>query len=308
MRSATGCGLVYGDGHGHRLGGCQRTEPLRNGRVARGNLFIHKVDMGQLHRQELLLVVAHQAAERLLSEGHLAPQTASGQCGHGHGIGAPVHQGRQDRSAGHPHHLADHRGQLDIGPFSDPLDAVDLPRPLLHKRGPVAGEIAHIPLPAWGEKARLQPAMAEELGQPARVRLLGLAPWHILDMGGMHQKARAVAFQHVRHRMPICARTLHRHMGDPRLGQPINESSQLDGHRAKGFDFGQAFGTLTGRIRHPTTGGALFFVDIQAGTMSIEHVHGTPPLGGEGWEETRLKRDSLACVASWQKRAPMLGA
>ena len=27
----------------------------------------------------------------------------------------------------------------------------------------------------------------------------------------------------VRYRMPIFARTLHRHMGDPRLGQPIHE-------------------------------------------------------------------------------------
>jgi hypothetical protein len=106
-------------------------------------------------------VAAHQPAERLLSEGYLAPQTAPGQLGHGRGIGAPVHQGRHDRPAGHSHHVTDHRGQRDIGPFSAPLDAVDLPCPLLHALGPRAGEIAHIPLPAWGEKARLQPAMAE---------------------------------------------------------------------------------------------------------------------------------------------------
>ena len=69
VRSATDGGLVYGDGHGHRLGGGQRTEPLRHGRVKRGNLVIQKSDMGQLHRQELLLVVADQPAERPLSEG-----------------------------------------------------------------------------------------------------------------------------------------------------------------------------------------------------------------------------------------------
>ena len=107
------------------------------------------------------MVVADQPAERLLQEGQLASQTAPGQLSHGRGIGAPVHQGRQDRSARHPHHVTDHRGQLDIGPFSDPLDAVDLPGPLLHKLGPIAGEIAHSALPTWGEKARLQEAMAE---------------------------------------------------------------------------------------------------------------------------------------------------
>ena len=107
------------------------------------------------------MVVAHQPAERLLSAGHRAAQTAPGQLGHGRGIGAPVHQGRHDRPARHPHHVTDHRGQLAIGPFSDPLDAVDLPRPLLYQLRPIAGEIAHIPLPAWGDKARLQQAMAE---------------------------------------------------------------------------------------------------------------------------------------------------
>jgi hypothetical protein len=69
MRRATDGWLVCGDGHGHRLGGGQRTEPLHNGRVERGTLFIQKIDMGQLHRQELLLVVADQPAERRLSEG-----------------------------------------------------------------------------------------------------------------------------------------------------------------------------------------------------------------------------------------------
>ena len=66
VRSATDGWLVCGDGHGHRLGGGQRTEPLRNGRVECGNLVIQKVDVGQLHRQELLMVVTYQPAERLL--------------------------------------------------------------------------------------------------------------------------------------------------------------------------------------------------------------------------------------------------
>jgi hypothetical protein len=227
-------------------------------------------------------VVAYQPAERRRSAEYRAPQTAPGQRGHGRGIGAPIHPGRYDRPARHPHHIADHRGQRAIGPFEAPLDTVDLPRPLLHKRGPIAGEIAPIPWPAWGEKARVQHAMAEQRGQPAGVRLRALAPRHMLDRGSMHRKDRAVSFQHVRHRMPIFARTLQRHRGDPRLGQPINEPSQRDGHRAKGLNLGQALDTLTARIRHPTTGGELLFVNIQAGTMRREHVHGTPPVG-EGW-------------------------
>ena len=34
---------------------------------------------------------------------------------------------------------------------------------------------------------------------------IGLAPRHILDMSGIHQKDREVSFQQVRHRMPIDA-------------------------------------------------------------------------------------------------------
>jgi hypothetical protein len=45
--------------------------------------------MGQLQRQELLLVVAYQPAGRLLSEGPLPPQTAQGQLGHGAGSARP---------------------------------------------------------------------------------------------------------------------------------------------------------------------------------------------------------------------------
>src|SRR5262249_22918489 len=78
VRRATAGGLGCGDGHGHRLGGGERTEAPPNGRIERGNLGIPKNHIGQVHRPELLLVGAGPPPERLLSDGDHGPPTAPG--------------------------------------------------------------------------------------------------------------------------------------------------------------------------------------------------------------------------------------
>ena len=65
--------------------------------------------------------------------------------------------------------------------------------------------------------------MAEQLGQPARVRLISLAAGNILHVSSIDQEDCEVPFEQILNGVPIFAGTLHRYVGNARLSQPIDK-------------------------------------------------------------------------------------
>ena len=193
----------------------------------RVDLFVQEIDMGQLQRQQLPMMVADQSGQGLLQEGDLAAHPPMGQLGHRGRVGLSLDQGRQDRPPRHAHDVRGHRGQLDVGPFQHPLHPVDLAAAFLHHLGAVARQIAQVALRHRRDEAGLQQAMAHQFGQPARIGLIRLAPRHLLDVGRVDQEDGEVAFQDVVDRFPVLTRAFHGHMRDACLGQPVGQGQQV---------------------------------------------------------------------------------
>jgi hypothetical protein len=96
--------------------------------------------------------------------------------------------------------------------------------------GVVARQIPPIALPLGRAKAGRQRALAHSVGQPTGIGLIGLAPRHLLHMGGIDQAHRNIPFQEIQHRLPILTAALHGHRGDPGLHQSAARRQQVDGH------------------------------------------------------------------------------
>jgi hypothetical protein len=67
----------------------------------------------------------------------------------------------------------------------------------------------------------------QQLSQPGRVADIGLAAGEDLDVAGVdQQQLEACLLQHIPDGLPVLARGLHHHLGDPLAGQPVGQRLQ----------------------------------------------------------------------------------
>src|SRR5215813_14242427 len=90
-------------GQGHLLlaSGCANTEGAQgrlNGTVECLNLFVEKVNVGELHRQQLTVMILDDAGEGLLDQGKLRAHAAFRQFRHRSWVGSPSDERFQHRS------------------------------------------------------------------------------------------------------------------------------------------------------------------------------------------------------------------
>src|SRR5262249_2386165 len=68
---------------------------------------------------------------------------------------------------------------------------------------------------------------------PDAVIAVGLAPWDLLDMRGVHEQTGEVVLQRVEHRFPVNAGALHCHVRHAVRRQPVPQDQQLADRRAE---------------------------------------------------------------------------
>src|SRR5262249_40025607 len=68
---------------------------------------------------------------------------------------------------------------------------------------------------------------------PDAVIAVGLAPWDLLDMRGVHEQTGEVVLQRVEHGFPENAGALHRHVRHAVRRQPVPQYQQLADRRAE---------------------------------------------------------------------------
>ena len=108
-----------------------------NGTVERLNLFVQKVDVRELHRQQLPMVVVDEASQSLLEQRDLRAHASFREFCHRGWIHPPRDERLQHCTPRDPHNIGNHRGELDIGAFQHPLDALHLTDALLHELRPI---------------------------------------------------------------------------------------------------------------------------------------------------------------------------
>ena len=148
----------------------------------RCDLLVQKVNMGKLHGQEAAMMVTDPPREGLLQQWELAPHPTLGERCHRHRVCLAGNECLEHHPPRDAHNVRHHRGQFNIGPFQDTLDAVDFARPLLHQLDPVPGQVTQVTLACWRDETRLQQAVPHELGDPAGICLVRLPPGHVFDM------------------------------------------------------------------------------------------------------------------------------
>ena len=92
-------------------GGLSRTESLQrglNGSVERLDLCIETIDVGELPRQSLPMVVVDKARQGLLEHGHLRSHASFRQCSHRGGLGSSGHERLQHGPSRDAHHSGNH--------------------------------------------------------------------------------------------------------------------------------------------------------------------------------------------------------
>ena len=138
------------------------------------------VDQVQVHPGQEGVVLAETAVQGLGQLGDLRPQPTLGQIGQPGRVPIAGDQRLDHRPPGHAQDVGGHRGQLDPGILQQLLQPLDLPAAFAGDRGPGPGQVAQLPdRLGRHERAPDQPVRAE-LGQPGRVRDIGLAARRVL--------------------------------------------------------------------------------------------------------------------------------
>ena len=229
--------------------------------------------MRQLLVEQEALRRAHLPVQRLGQLRPLGAQLAQGQLGHGRRIRLPGHQGCQHGPSGLPQHIRGHTGQLDVDPLQQLLDAIDHSRPLLHEGRAVAGGLAQVALGARRDETGAQQAQLHTLAQPLGILGIGFAARHMLDVLGIDQPDRKLAFQQVEDRLPIVPGRLERHVGHTPLMQPVHQLQEIGGHGAEGAQCADSF---VPRSRLGAAGHDRLLMHVQPGTLRKHDAHASP--------------------------------
>ena len=112
--------------------------------------------------------------------------------------------------------------------------------------------------------------MCHQIGQPGGVVHIGLAPRHVLDMGGVGQYLFELTIrQNVPDRLPVDARRFHGDMRYAFSRQPIRQGHQFLGRRLEGFDSSAYLA-----VHHVTNAGHhRILMNIRTGTMRMQNFH-----------------------------------
>jgi len=121
-----------------------------------------------------------------------------------------------------------------------------------------------------GHEAGAHQTMRQQIGQPSRIRHVGLAAGHVPHMRGVGQHQDEVAVgQDVPDRLPVDAGRLHGDMRAAALGQPGGERQQSGRGGREGLH-------LDGDVApggKPRAGHHRVFVHVQTGATRIEDFH-----------------------------------
>ncbi len=136
-------------------------------------------------------------------------------------------------------------------------------------------------------------AVGAELGEPGRVRDVGLASREVLDVPGVDQQhlERGV-LQQVVEGFPVVRGRLHHHTGDGLVHQVVAQLEDLAGHRAPGRD--RLLGCAAARPGDAHADLGVLLRDVQARAAGVHDVHHMPPTQrhgvrrGEGWGDRSL--------------------
>ena len=135
-----------------------------------------------------------------------------------------------------------------------------------------AGELAQLALAARRNEAAAKEAVLEEVSDPLGIALVSLAARDSLDVVGVDDEERGLAFEDVVDRFPVGASGLHGDVGAAGLREPVGKGEEVIGHSAESGKFLMAAPTLGIGGEQAGYDGAL--VDIEAAAVWVDHVHG----------------------------------
>jgi len=176
----------------------------------------------------------------------------------------------EDGAAARSNHVAQHRGELDVGVLQRLLQALDVAGLLTDELLARAQQRPQCLGGRLGNETRPDQPVRQQLGQPRRVPNIGFPPRHVLDVRRIRQDERHLTVgKNVPDRLPIDARRFHRHMCAPVLGQPSREVEEAARRRPEGPHFGRYFGPAG----HANAANNRVLVHIQSGTARINNFH-----------------------------------
>jgi len=141
-------------------------------------------------------VLGQPAVERLGHRPQFAAQLTLGQIRHRLRRRGVLDQRRHHRPARHPEDRTGHAGELDIGALQHLDRAVLLARQILGHEPAQPDQIAQFTDRRRWHEARLDQAVADQIGDPLGILDVGLAPRHRLDVMGVGDDQFEVTLQH----------------------------------------------------------------------------------------------------------------
>src|SRR5712692_10451974 len=163
------------------------------------------------------MMVGQLPFQSFLQLGNLPAQLPLGEIGKLVRIGLPFYPRLNHGPAGDAHHIAGHRGQLDVGIFQDFLNPIDGARLFFHQLRPVPREVSQLALRTRGNEAPFQQSALQQLRDPLAV------PYYACD--------RSVRFAAHRLRLTLYA---HPNRHSEQKYSPSSSPSSLRRRTSKG--------------------------------------------------------------------------
>ncbi len=251
-----------GDRGGQRDGGLPGRAQLGLDRVRKlGDVLVQEVQMGQDRADDQRVVRFEATLKRLPERRDLGAQLPFGQVGEHPGVGGSGHQRVEHRATRDTEDVGGDAVELDPGVLQRLVQPVGLALALGDLRLAIPGQR---PQPALGlgrHEAAAQQAGLHQLTKPLRVRHVGLAPGHVLDVPRVAQRQLEVVFEDVPDRQPVHAGGLHRHMRDAVALQPVRQRQQACHGRG---ELGQMRHALPLSVRDPHARRDLRLMHVEA--------------------------------------------
>jgi hypothetical protein len=197
-------------------GGCLRVQlqMLADGLRDSVDLLVEEVQVSEDRSDHDGVVGLEAALQRLAQRGDLGAEFAAGEIGEDVGVGRSRDERVEHRAARRAEDVGGDAVQFDVGVFQRLVQPVGLALALGDLRLAIARQRPQLTLGFGRHEAGSQQPGLHELGQPLRVRDVGLAARDLLDVARVAQRQLKVFFQDVPDRLPVGAGGLHRHMRD----------------------------------------------------------------------------------------------
>ena len=206
----------------------------------------------------------------------LHAQPTLGQLRQGVGVTLPGDQRFEHRPPGHAHDVRCHRRQLDPGVLEQLLQPLDLAASFPGDRRPGPGQVPQLADRLGRHERSPDQAIRSELGQPRRIRDVGLAARQVLHMPSVDQQHLhpGQILEQVVERLPVVAGRLHHHTTDLLGGQMVTQREDLIGRRPPRRD---GLDRLTPpRAGHPDAHLGILLRDVHPSAPGVHHVHQPP--------------------------------